>query len=97
MPSFLDKDIMLFPISFLTAAALVEGIVLALVDEYQHDDKYAISTSNSSDGSTSSDEIDFERAYRDVIPICTDVVKVLGMSMVSASLHPEGATDAFIY
>lgn len=88
---------MLFPISFLTAAALVEGIVLALVDEYQHDDKYAISTSNSSDSSTSSDDIDFERAYRDVIPICTDVTKVLGMSMVSGSLHPQGVTDAFIY
>jgi hypothetical protein len=78
---------MRFPISFLTAAALVEGIVLALVDEYQQDDKAVTSTSNSSNDGASSDYVDLEKAYRKVIPICNDVAKVLGISMVSANLY----------
>lgn len=77
----IELDMMRFPISFLTAAALVEGIIVALLDEYQQDNKTATS-SRSSSTNTSLDDVDLEKVNRDVVPICGDVTKLLGMTMV---------------
>jgi hypothetical protein len=71
-----------FPISLLTAAALVEGVILALVDEYQQTDQSGTSSPALSSSNVSSDDLDLEKACKDVVPICSDVVAVLGVSMV---------------
>ncbi|KAF8508291.1 hypothetical protein JB92DRAFT_2953775 [Gautieria morchelliformis] len=77
----LELDMMRFPISLLTAAALAEGIILALVDEYQQTDQSGTSSPTLSHANVSSDDLDLEKAYKDVIPICSDVATVLGVSM----------------
>ena len=80
-----ELDMMRFPVSLLTAAALIEGIILALVDEYQQGDSSAISTPSTFNTDTSQEDIDLERAYQEVIPICNDVASVLGMPLVCLS------------
>ena len=79
-----ELDMMRFPVSLLTAAALIEGIILALVDEYQQGDSSAISSPSTSN-TDSQDDIDLEKAYQEVIPICSDVAIVLGMPLVCLS------------
>ena len=77
-----ELDVMRFPVSLLTAAALVEGIVLALVDEYQQRDESAINSPSTSNADLSPDDVDIEKAYEEVIPICCDIAMILDVSIV---------------
>ena len=71
---------MRFPVSLLTAAVLVEAIIVVFVDRY-HLEEDGNNSSQSTDGG--SRDPHRSRAHEDVKPISKDIVGLLGISHVS--------------
>ena len=91
-----EPDILRFPISLLTASALISGLVSSLVDYYKHEDglqlkKRPWDDSNSGVISETENEISLEmyirRATRATKYVVADFRDVLGISHVSAVLR----------
>ncbi|KAF8577017.1 hypothetical protein K439DRAFT_1418539 [Ramaria rubella] len=77
----LQWDLMRFPVSLLTAVALIEGIVFALADEYQNNGNG--SGISQSETGESRDEGNLKQAHEDIEPINNEIAMLLGVSTVS--------------
>ncbi|KIJ31843.1 hypothetical protein M422DRAFT_783686 [Sphaerobolus stellatus SS14] len=83
----LRSDVMRFPVSQLTVAALVEGIILALIDEYEQREESAESSPENSQMSLQ--ERYLMKARHEVKPICRDMAGILDITLMDLGVCRE--------
>jgi hypothetical protein len=79
----LELDIMRFPVSLLTAAALIDGIIVALMDEYNQEEESSNLSQTSNDRER--EDTNHSKAWEYVMPVSKEIVRLLGTSDVSVS------------